>query len=465
MERITNEQRREALTKRILRDCKFLKEKNPLVKQARWLNSNFQLEQNFMLSPRKKIISNTLLDTLIDIKKKYKIKQKQICLEVMIANLLQSHFVNKPLSMSMWRNDYPAHKRSRTPPFIIECVHLLHKGGYIMLVPGKHFDSGNSFITRIWPDKTLIQLFSPLDEKDIKFEPMDLITLTVIPRDKNGRKKGKRIIVDYVDNKITRQVRNQLKVINRVNSDTLIRKILYTVEKTEYIQYGAMQTDLHAVYNKTFHLGGRLYTSTLNGYQQLNKDERSAIIMDGKPTVELDFSGYHPYILYAWEDIQYDDDPYEIIPEIPEMRQVFKMLFMYVLNAPNETLAIQAGNTHLRKKRKLWNLIHEYGFNVKDDLIPVLREFHPKINKYFCTDAGLKAMNFDSRIALNILSHFANKGIPILCIHDSFIVQKRHKKELKEVMKLAYKELTNGFLCPVNEVKKPEKKQRKIRKK
>jgi hypothetical protein len=53
-------------------------------------------------------------------------------------------------------------------------------------------------------------------------------------------------------------------------------------------------------------------------------------------------------------------------------------------------------------------------------------------------------MNADSKIALDVINHFAKKNISILSIHDSFIVQAQYKIELYNTMKAVYKKHT-GF--------------------
>ena len=60
-------------------------------------------------------------------------------------------------------------------------------------------------------------------------------------------------------------------------------------------------------------------------------------------------------------------------------------------------------------------------------------------------------MNQDAAIALDVCNHFAENNIPILPVHDSFVIQQQYKSELLDVMKRTYTEHTNGFNCPVHE--------------
>lgn len=61
-----------------------------------------------------------------------------------------------------------------------------------------------------------------------------------------------------------------------------------------------------------------------------------------------------------------------------------------------------------------------------------LLSVHQPIAKYFCKgkQTGMRIMNRDSKIALEIIDYFAKQDIPILVIHDSFIVQEQYRKEL-----------------------------------
>jgi hypothetical protein len=58
-------------------------------------------------------------------------------------------------------------------------------------------------------------------------------------------------------------------------------------------------------------------------------------------------------------------------------------------------------------------------------------------------------MNKDSKIALDILNTFAGQQIPILVMHDSFIVQQQHRDRLQYTMEDAYKRHTGGYTCPI----------------
>ena len=55
-------------------------------------------------------------------------------------------------------------------------------------------------------------------------------------------------------------------------------------------------------------------------------------------------------------------------------------------------------------------------------------------------------MNIDGQIAEIVLRWFIRKGIPVLSVHDSFIVPYTHVAELKRVMGLAAKRVVGRAL-------------------
>ena len=82
-------------------------------------------------------------------------------------------------------------------------------------------------------------------------------------------------------------------------------------------------------------------------------------------------------------------------------------------------------------------------------IITRLETMHRPISKYFYLGIGLRLQSVDSEMALEIVSYFTNKGIVVLPIHDSFIVQSKYENELILKMKEVYSRYNNGFTCAV----------------
>jgi len=49
-------------------------------------------------------------------------------------------------------------------------------------------------------------------------------------------------------------------------------------------------------------------------------------------------------------------------------------------------------------------------------------------------------MNYDSEIANDIIKHFTSQEIFVMCIHDSFIIEKQYENELRKKMIKLYKD-------------------------
>jgi hypothetical protein len=399
-------------------------------KPAKWLNNNLPYSYIMNLEhPEAKRRSNELLDTLTEGKRKRRREwtQKQTDTEIICANLLEGGNRNQPISISMSPNSYI---ESRASYFTPELVHLLHEGSWIGYKPGVYARvKEERKMSRIWPTKKLMEYFEPYGRVDAP--PLDLVDL----RDMDGNS------ISYQDTPDTIRTRELIRHGNEIN-----RKAQVQLKTSR--GFDKYSTDLHAVYNITLEQGGRLYTNG-NGYQCLPKTDRAALWIDRKPTVELDYSGLHPRLLYAQEGIQYDADPYTAVHPNAELRPFLKLVLLTLINCDSEATAASTCNLALKEN---WDI---YGRPVKNagvkvtEIIQRYKQAHPQIAHHFCTGAGLTLMNKDSKIALDILNTFAGQQIPILVMHDSFIVQQQHRDRLQYTMEDAYKRHTGGYTCPI----------------
>lgn len=252
-------------------------------------------------------------------------------------------------------------------------------------------------------------------------------------RDRNRKLK------DYRDTSRTTKIRSILEKVNDVNKSALIK-----------FHDRTLNTFLISIFNRKFTLYGRLHTRGLYHYQGFSSEEREEITINGNKVVELDYSGLHPRLLYASIEIQFDDDPYSIVDDRPEVRPFLKILLLCMING-NQITAEKAANYWLYENHRQREMLNKLGITKTRNIMRRFDSVHRPISHLLCTgkDTGLKIMNKDSKIALDVLSHFANKGIPILAIHDSFIVEKRYKTELKNIMSNIYQNNTGGFMCKI----------------
>jgi len=187
--------------------------------------------------------------------------------------------------------------------------------------------------------------------------------------------------------------------------------------------------------NHTFYYGGRFYGSEI---QNIPKELRKFIFIDEKETCEPDFSALHPRMLYHLEEIDFKDDPYK-----SKYRDLMKLVGMIVINASDKKSSVYAIRSKFRKGIRKGDLKYEYNI-LKDNFIKkLMKEFeenNEQIKKYFYTGKGIELQAMDSDIINEVLNYFIDKNILIIPIHDSIIIQTKHREECIKVMNEKYKE-------------------------
>jgi hypothetical protein len=201
-----------------------------------------------------------------------------------------------------------------------------------------------------------------------------------------------------------------------------------------------------AKFTNDFKHGGRLYSQGRSYFQKYSEEDRSKITFNDNPTVELDYKSLHPYLLYAQEGIQYDQDPYSIVDPQPELRPFLKMILLCMINNPTYNEAQKVANDWLcaksvkSDKLEIRKKIFDLGIKKAGPFMDKFLEVHKPIAKHLCAECnvGRKLMYKDAKIAVDVINHFVKQDITILCIHDSFIIEQKYEDELMEVMLNTY---------------------------
>jgi uncharacterized protein (DUF2461 family) len=274
--------------------------------------------------------------------------------------------------------------------------------------------------------------------------------------DKYGQPKTRTVkyreLVEYEDTDQTNQMRHNLQLIN----DRIATKwVDLELSKEEHIDLVAQMAkkdkehleespddyrplmlskrSLYRVFNDTeFQTGGRFYGGW---WQELPSKFRDRITIDGKRTVQLDYSGLHPHILYHERGLELEGDPYQVnlIPrknaeDTDGFRKFIKQCFNAMLNATNEMKRAPRGS-----KLGHWGVTWKQAVNA-------IKDRHPDIEDQFFTGAGLRLQRIDSDLCEAVMLAMINRSpeIVILPVHDSFIVHHGYKNELMAMMIGAY---------------------------
>ena len=113
-----------------------------------------------------------------------------------------------------------------------------------------------------------------------------------------------------------------------------------------------------------------------------------------------------------------------------EQKAIIKGLVLSAVNTKDRKSAFQAFRQD-QEKRSAEKLLKNA------QLTKFLDAFcadNQPIAHYLCNDMGVKLMAMDGRITAKVINHFTNKGIPVLTVHDSYLIDIEYQKELHEVM-------------------------------
>ena len=190
--------------------------------------------------------------------------------------------------------------------------------------------------------------------------------------------------------------------------------------------------------------GGRFYRGW---WQQIDKEDRSKIYINDQPTLEVDFKAFHPNLLSNELGVRLADDPYDlgelVLPDVvttrEQQRAYVKLLVLMGINADSDKKAFQAFRNDDQNDKVANSLTNIQLGKLLDAFI----DKHPQFDGILNTGQALRLMNIDSQIANLVIDHFTQKDIPVLCIHDSFIMQHDKEPELRRILDQATHQVTN----------------------
>jgi hypothetical protein len=194
-----------------------------------------------------------------------------------------------------------------------------------------------------------------------------------------------------------------------------------------------IKTDIFRQFNGgAFEQGGRLY-----GGWWINcpKELRPLITINGKPTVELDYSGCAIRMLYHENKEECEGDPYfldaidacERKNDLGEghYREDVKRMTQALINGREGGYAERARLERGRSFRPYFK---------RPALMAMIREKHRTISHTFQTGAWGRLQRADSDIALEIITNLKAQGIVALPVHDSFLVMSGDEPALRKEM-------------------------------
>ncbi len=336
-------------------------------------------------------------------------------------------------------------------------INALENGGLVTLIKGSEV---RRQVTRIKHSRTLEKLLDKIGFQ-WRYYPPDKDETFVFKRDRvkttGKKKKYKKITLPLPKTDFYKQQQKRLLSFNQFISKNCIaldvsnsqfKKIIHELNKKKKqrsffneehdntINYSL--THLRRVFARgKNNLGGRFYGGW---WQSIPSKYRHHITINGKKTVEVDFSTMSLRLLYSKENIpmDVDRDLYDLgltgnTKYLTRARELVKLYTNALLN--------DEGGKYRLKKSELKELkLTHYQLN------KLVNTYHKPIVHHFSTGVGLELMFLDSIIAQRLMTFFQKQNIVILPIHDSFIVPVGFELSLRAQMKHEYKKLMKTMI-------------------
>ena len=183
----------------------------------------------------------------------------------------------------------------------------------------------------------------------------------------------------------------------------------------------------HRVFNRRWTQGGRWYGPF---WQNVPKDVRKYLLIGGEPVIEHDIKACHLRLLCAraGRSLQLHDpgfDPYAIPGHD---RQHVKRAFNIMLNASCDRSAFWA----LVQALPALGAVDPVG--QARGLTEAVRLHFPGLVRFWCTGIGLCLQRQDADICARVQRRLRHDNVPVLGVHDGFIVPKPAGGLLEQIM-------------------------------
>jgi len=361
------------------------------------------------------------------------------------------------IGVGMSRTDYQVNSRYNEIHISQVLIQLINHAVEQKLIE-KHVGNQSSGLrTRIWAAKRLIDIFKKINFSELYLSDYKDREVIVLNSDSatGGDKKAKPVDYDDEDFSEIPLMRKKLMLYNKLLDRTFIDipTLQKPVIEKEYESKGKQEVHKISIdqaskfvrrifYRENWAMGGRFHGGW---WQRIPETWRKQIYIGDIATLEMDYSGLHVNLLYGLRNEQPVDDPYKLEAlldlEPDEQRKYVKSLALIAINATSEKKAFKA----FRSDQPTGSKAKRYIDKELKIILDAFREKNTVIRDDICTDQGVRLMNIDGKITSSLIDHFTTRNIPILSVHDSYIIQHKYSSELAQRMDKAVAEQLGGF--------------------
>lgn len=329
---------------------------------------------------------------------------------------------------------------------LVQVIDYLIELDYVDFVNGSNDKTHNgwhSFTSRIRPSKILQAEFGKCTATlfDVnKHHDEVAVILSDFDSDAEGNlitRRGKKLrkLIEYDGTAETQRMEQELQAYNE-----LLRKTYIDISSLDkaYIERQTKKGIQRLPINQTNKFVRRIFSRgswTNNGrfyggfWQQVGEEYRKHILINDMPTIEVDYKGIHPSILSINRGKTFNgyDVGRELLPNLTkeQQRKAIKLLALTAINASSKSQAYKAFRSSSNITLKDYEL---------DVLLMGFIKLNPHLEEDLFTDKGIELMYQDSKIVEYVINKFTKKGVPVLSVHDSFLIQHNKVLDLKDYM-------------------------------
>ena len=364
-------------------------------------------------------------------------------IEYILTDIWKASYIHPEAECSIHKhnNYYSSNPRYRDPNLTYKMTMAAFDGlqllNLIVVTKDGYYDRTKmqGGLTRYRAREELLEMLNEIPEHPAIHLKSNLDTETILLR---NIVDNKRVLVDYEEDAFTDKARKKLRTINQcftrhwVDLRILDKDVLALQERlfddTEKQPVDLTKKMIVRIFsNNSFEEGGRFYRGW---WQNVPSEYRPHITIDGKATVEHDYSQLNPNMIYSVYNKELgSEDAYSRVagPEHRDVvKQAFNAMFQHdrMLDRKPDGIDLDAIGMSWRELKK------------------AILDAHKPIKDYFFNGLGNRLQFEDSIIAENIMLQFAKMDAPALPIHDSFIMHHGFSTygELEEAMRRAFHE-------------------------
>lgn len=254
----------------------------------------------------------------------------------------------------------------------------------------------------------------------------------------NQAPKEVKNLVDYADCPTTRRMRADMAIINKGLEKADIRFLARPVGGSFMVRHFSLPRDM-ADSSFKWDREGRLYGGF---WQNMRKDMRKFIELDGEPLCDLDFKSMHVALAYRLSyAAMAEGDPYVGIKGLcgeSMQRDDAKAVMANLLHR-------STCMTSFPRDRDLVSSLRMGGWEKGRDLQAAVERRHPAIAQMFGRALGLKLMWIESEILVTTLLRLAAEGVSALSLHDGIMCGRSQKGNVVAAMRSASSQVLAGM--------------------